>query len=132
MSVYGLLHFFLWLGNDENQCNRFFTRRMKKNISTEKDDLIALINNIGNAEGEQYCFKNVFLAGNYSINCGKDPFAKNLGDEPGLLEQAVYNHIVGNYSAAVNLLFQSLKEYAGIFLSRNTSKMAGSTLNHRT
>ena len=105
MSVYGLLDFFLWLGNDENQCNRFFTRRMKRNITTEKDDLNALINSIGNAESEGYCFKNFFLAKNYSNTCAKDPFQKSFGDEPGLIEQAIYNHIVGNYSAAVNLLF---------------------------
>lgn len=99
-----LITLFMHDGNDANNCNRFFTRRMKDNISRELDEYIYLINSI-NTEGYNENFKHLFLSNPYSIINTKDPFDSISGREPGLIEQAFYNHLIGNYSAAANLLF---------------------------
>jgi hypothetical protein len=105
MDVYGLLNLFLFIGNDANGCNRFFTRRMNNDIATEMGDLCSLVNSSG-SEFEQNMFNDYFLTSPNSRCCIKNPLEKNeLGHRPGLIEQAIYNHLVGNYSAAVNLLF---------------------------
>lgn len=104
MSAYGLLNFFMSAGIDDYGCNRFFTRRMKDNIDRELSDYCSLVNNIG----EQYevdSFKNFFFSDPWSSCNIRDPFQKTYHSEPNLVEQAIFNHLIGNYSASVNLLF---------------------------
>ena len=104
MSAYGLLNLFMCNGNDQNNCNRFFTRRMKSNIDEELSDWCTLVNNI-EEKYEEASFKQFFMTNLFS-NCNiRDPFQKSFYSEPSLIEQAIYNHLIGNYCAAVNLLF---------------------------
>ncbi len=104
MSAYSLLNFFMCNGNDRNGCNRFFTRRMKDDIDEEISNWCTLVNQIG-LDYEETSFKEFFMS-DPSSNCNiKDPFQKQLKPSPGLIEQSIYNHLIGNYSAAVNLLF---------------------------
>ena len=104
MSAYGLLNFFMSAGIDDYRCNRFFTRRMKNNIDQELSDYCSLVNNIG-AQYEVDSFRNFFYSDPLSSCNIKDPFQKTYHSEPNLVEQAIFNHLIGNYSAAVNLLF---------------------------
>jgi len=104
MNAYSLLNVLMFNGNDQNRCNRFFTRRMEKNISVEATYWCGLTNSIG-ARNEEDSFKNFFMS-NPSSNCNfRDPFQPARDSEPGLIEQAIFNHVVGNYCASVNLLF---------------------------
>jgi len=104
MSAYGFLNLFICNGNDQNSCNRFFTRRMKSNIDEELNGWCALVNNI-EGEYEEASFEQFFMTNPFS-NCNiRDPFQKSFYSEPGVIEQAIYNHLIGNYSAATNLLF---------------------------
>lgn len=103
VDAVSIMTYFLWGGIDVNNCNRFFTRRMKKDISRESDEHTHLTNNM---RGEKFedAFKRLFYADPSSTCNLKNPFVK-ARNEPGLIEQAILNHLVGNYSASVNLLF---------------------------
>lgn len=104
MDTYGLLNWFMCNGNDQNNCNRFFTRRMKKDVDRELGDWCALVNNIG-GKYEEDSFKHFFMSNPWSHCHLRDPFQEVIDSEPSLIEQAIYNHLVGNYSSSVNLLF---------------------------
>jgi len=104
INAYNLLNLFLWNGNDQNSCNRFFTRRMKNDIGQEQSDWCALVNNIGETH-EELAFKDFFMANAFSSPSARNPFQQPTGSEPGLIEQAIFNHVIGNYCAAANLLF---------------------------
>lgn len=104
MNAYNLMNLFMSNGNDQNNCNRFFTRRMKSHIDEELNSWCVLVNNIG-GEYEEASFKRFFMTDLFSSCSIRDPFQKSFYSEPGLIEQAIYNHVVGNYCAAVNLLF---------------------------
>jgi len=104
VDIIRLFTFFLFSGNDANNHNKFFTRRMKKNISRASEEYLYLINSI-NREGFNDNFKHMFFSNPYS-NCNiRNPFDPKSDREPGLIEQAFYNHLIGNHSAAANLLF---------------------------
>ena len=103
VDTISLLNFFLFDGNDVNDCNRFFTRRMKGNISSEVHEYFYLTNN-RNTEMFEHAFENMFYANPSSICKIRDPFL-DVHNEPGLIEQAFLNHLIGNYSASANLLF---------------------------
>lgn len=103
LDIISILTFFLNSGNDVNNCNRFFTRRMKENISKEFDEYLYLTNN-RNSEGFTDAFDDLFYASSSTICKIRDPFIKPY-NEPGLIEQAFLNHLIGNYSASANLLF---------------------------
>jgi len=108
VDVIRLISFFLYKGNDANNYNKFFTRRMKENISRESEKYNYLINSIFR-EGFNDKFKHMFFSNPYS-NCNiRNPFDPKSDREPGLIEQAIYNHLIGNYSAAANLLFPILE-----------------------
>jgi hypothetical protein len=103
VDAISLIGFFIETGNDANNCNRFFTRRMKDNIYRESMDHTYLTNNMTSPDFE-YAFKTMFYADSDSLCNLKNPF-KDANNMPGLIEQAVFNHLIGNYAAATNLLF---------------------------
>lgn len=98
-----LFSLFLWDGNDVNNCNRFLTRRMKEDIYAESEEHTSLTNNI-NGEYFKVAFREFFYADPSSLVNLRDPFERTVND-PGLIEQAIFNHMIGNYAASVNLLF---------------------------
>ncbi len=102
-DIYNLLRTALWIGNDGNSCNRFFTRRMKSDICEERKDLSSLENNIG-TDSEERIFKNFFLSSPETKCNIKDPLQPIYLSRSGLIEQAIYNHLIGNYFASINLL----------------------------
>jgi len=103
VDTISLLTFFLSGGNDINNCNRFFTRRMKEDVSRELDEYLYLTNNRNSPQFED-AFENMFYASPSLVCKIRDPFG-NVYNEPGLIEQAFFNHLIGNYSASANLLF---------------------------
>lgn len=76
---------------------------MKDNVLRESDEHIHLTNNV---HGEMFedAFKQMFHADSFSVCNLKHPFEKAY-NEPGLIEQAFFNHLIGNYAAATNLMF---------------------------
>jgi len=103
-SIYALLNIFMYTGNDKNGCNQFFTRRMKNDIYREANDYVYLTNSTG-TESFEDAFLNMFYSNPFSDCNIKNPLQGNLDKEPGLIEQSFLNHLIGNYSAAINLLF---------------------------
>lgn len=49
-------------------------------------------------------YKKMFYSNPLSLCNLKNPF-KEADNDPGLMEQAILNHLIGNYSASINLLF---------------------------
>jgi len=103
VDTISLLTFFLWAGNDVNKCDKFFTRRMKENIYRESNEYQYLTNN-RNSKYFEDAFKKMFYADPSSVGNIRIPF-ETVYNEPGLVEQAFLNHLIGNYAAATNLLF---------------------------
>lgn len=103
IDAISLLTFFLWGGNDVNKCNRFFTRRMKDDIYRESEEHTYLTNNMMGKWFED-AFEEMFYSDRSAPCKLENPF-RRAENKPGLIEQAVLNHLIGNYSAAVNLLF---------------------------
>jgi hypothetical protein len=76
---------------------------MKQDILRESDEHSYMTNNTTSDRFED-AFKRMFYSDPFSLCNIKNPF-KNSDNEPGLIEQALLNHLLGNYSAAANLLF---------------------------
>jgi len=102
-DIYTLLFKALWEGNDKDNYNRFFTRRMKSNIYEERQDISSLGNSIGN-DNEERVFEDFFLSSPRTKCNIRDPLQPIYLSRPELIEQAIYNHLIGNYSASINLL----------------------------